>query len=152
MLCTPWEISPIWWTTYHSLTTIWKFSFKNGMKSREKCSFQLECGFWNNNLGQQLLMVDSSNCNSRQTFYQNNLPLFDFDDNCIFRVQCRACRIPPWTAGQWSSREQPTSKWNLHTGSNREWFFKSWEVSTLSVYQAAWVRQRPSSAKICRIP
>ena len=39
---------------------------------------------WNNNLGQQLLMVDSSNCNSRQTFFkQNNLPIFDFDDNCI---------------------------------------------------------------------
>ena len=37
--------SLIWWTTYHSLTTIWKFSFKNGMKSKEKCSFQLECGF-----------------------------------------------------------------------------------------------------------
>ena len=37
--------SLIWWTTYHSLTTIWKFSFMNGMKSREKCSFQLECGF-----------------------------------------------------------------------------------------------------------
>ena len=66
--------------------------------------------------------------------------------------RCRACRIPPWTAGRWLSREQPTSKWSLHTGSNREWFFKSWEVSTLSVYQAAWVRQRPSSAKICRIP
>ena len=66
--------------------------------------------------------------------------------------RCRACRIPPWTAGRWLSREQPTSKWSLHTGSNREWFFKSWEVSTLSVYQAAWVRRRPTSAKICRIP
>ena len=43
---------------------------------------------WNKNLGQQLLMVDSSNCNSKQTFYQNNLPLFDFDDNWILRVQC----------------------------------------------------------------
>ena len=35
----------IWWTTNHSLTTIWKFSFMNGMKSRKKCSFQFECGF-----------------------------------------------------------------------------------------------------------
>ena len=66
--------------------------------------------------------------------------------------RCRACRIPPWTAGRWSSREQPTSKWSLQTGSNREWLFKSWEVSTLSVYQAAWVRRWPTSAKICRIP
>ena len=66
--------------------------------------------------------------------------------------RCRACRIPPWTAGRWLSREQPTSKWSLHTGSNREWFFKSWEVSTLSVYQAAWVRRWPTTAKICRIP
>ena len=66
--------------------------------------------------------------------------------------RCRACRIPPWTAGRWSSREQLTSKWMLHTGSNREWIFKSWDVSTLSVYQGAWVRRRQTLAKICQIP
>ena len=35
----------MWWITNCFLTTIWKFSFNNWMKSREKCSFQLECGF-----------------------------------------------------------------------------------------------------------
>ena len=71
----------IWWTTNHSLTTIWKFSFKNGMKSREsfKISFQLECVFE--------ITTSISNCWSSiprtatlSTFYQNNLPLFNFDD------------------------------------------------------------------------
>ena len=34
----------LWWITKRFLTTIWKFFFNNGMKSKEKCSFQLECG------------------------------------------------------------------------------------------------------------